>query len=75
MPRKRTLGFCIFFHDDHYYIPWGKMDQCPEGDGYLGLGNKGEHISFHKKKRFYRVKCPRCGGLGMDLERLEKYRI
>ena len=51
MPRKRTLGFCIFFHDDHYHIPWGKMDQSPVGDGYLGLGNRVEHISFRKKKK------------------------
>jgi hypothetical protein len=29
----------------------------------------------NKKKRFYRYKCPRCVGLGLDMESLEKYRV
>jgi hypothetical protein len=37
---------------------------------------KKKYIQYNKKKKmFYWVKCPRCGGLGMDLEALEKYRF
>jgi hypothetical protein len=38
------------------------------------IGKK--YIQYNKKKKkFFWVKCPRCGGLGLELERLEEYKV
>lgn len=47
MPRKQSIGVCLLFKSNHYFIPMGKMDQCPEGDWVWGFGVSGEHITFH----------------------------
>lgn len=46
-----------------------KIEKIPECQ-YCIDKNK---IQF-KKKRFVWVKCPRCGGLGLELEKLEEYK-
>jgi hypothetical protein len=38
--------------------------------------NDKNRIMYNKKKKeYYWKKCPRCGGLGFDLEYLEKYKV
>jgi len=47
-----------------------KLEKIPECKICIGK-NKIQY----KKRKFIWIKCPRCGGLGLDLEKLEKYKV
>jgi hypothetical protein len=48
MSRKQSVAVCLLFKGGHYSFPIGSVKQGSEGDSYWGLGEKGEHLSFHK---------------------------